>query len=416
MIKIENKTTGEVSKVFGVFVNERGAISNCDKGTKKGSKFLSKHPLTLQGVEDEYEIFTLDEGWVLSTKATKDRRKAKAQPKVEDVTSDIPVNEIAEDIVTGIVDIDNVREDLCAKYGQIGADLYDVICTIARNMIPGTTTQQAQGNVEQVTIVTTDNGQGKVKGKTHPAFKGLVTAVKKDTCLYLWGDAGTGKSYLAKQIADALNLDFYPMQQLLFAHQVEGYGNAAGEYVETPFYKAFTQGGVVDLEEIDSSAPEALLVINQALANKRFCFPVVGVKEAHPNFRVIATGNTAMLGGDSEYTGRSPIDASTRDRFLFCHVDYNKEIEDTLTQGDLTISEFIRDVRHAKESAGISLIVSMRAIKMLADKDMQESFIDADLVEGALFKGLSKDEVKIIYEGLQDKESRWAQAVKKLTK
>lgn len=250
----------------------------------------------------------------------------------------------------------------------------------------------------------------KVEGRLCKEFTAMVETVRSGFPLYMNGPAGTGKSFTAKKIAEALGLDYYESMQVMFAHDVKGYGDAAGNYQETPFFKAFTKGGVFFLDEVDASAPEALVVLNTAIANRRFDFPIVGNVNAHPNFRVIAAGNTAMTGADTEYTGRSVIDASTINRFFFVYMDYDHEIEVHVAGGDETIADYLDDLRNSAREARISLTVSYRQAETLGNKTMQKAWGDAALLANGVFKGLQKDEIRMLFGGLKNQSGRWAAA------
>lgn len=47
-----------------------------------------------------------------------------------------------------------------------------------------------------------------------------------------------------------------------------------GKFVETPFYKAWTNGGVYLFDEMDASDATVILNINSALANGYYEFPI----------------------------------------------------------------------------------------------------------------------------------------------
>ncbi len=153
------------------------------------------------------------------------------------------------------------------------------------------------------------------------------------------------------------------------------------------------------------------MVLNTAIANGRFDFPVIGNVKAHENFRVIAAGNTKMTGADLEYTARSVQDASTKNRFFFVHVDYCTDIENMLAGDDLAVADFCRDLRRAKTVAQINLCVSYRQIITLADKDLQDAWGLPDLLMGAIFKELESDEIRILYNAMTNTANKYARAM-----
>ena len=115
--------------------------------------------------------------------------------------------------------------------------------------------------------VKSPNGTANMTGCFCDKFEYLVNIVSAGKPLYMYGPAGSGKSFTAKQIAEALSLPYFETSQAMFSYDLKGYGDAGGNYVETPFYKAFTQGGLFFLDEVDASASEAMVVLNNAIAN-----------------------------------------------------------------------------------------------------------------------------------------------------
>lgn len=237
-------------------------------------------------------------------------------------------------------------------------------------------------------------------------FDDIVQDVDDGFYPYMEGAAGCGKSYTASQVAHKLHLKFYPMQQLIFQHQVEGYGDAGGNFVATPVYKAFTEGGLVFFDEWDGSQPEAAIVINNMLANGEYTFPVVGHKKAHPKFRCIFAGNTCGKGADEEYTGRAVLDGSTRDRLLDYKMTYDHRVEMRVAKGDAETVAFIEDLRQAVAKTGIRHIISYRATAYAVAR---RSNMEKALLRGVV-KFLEIDELRIIYEALKNKECAWAKA------
>lgn len=274
--------------------------------------------------------------------------------------------------------------------------------------------KQAATQVQHIQITNSDGQTHQLDEVVCEDFEEILTYVSKGAPVYLYGAAGCGKSHTARQLADALGLPFYESMQVMFAHDVKGYGDAGGNYQATPFFKAFTEGGVFFLDEVDASAPEALVVLNTAIANRRFDFPIVGNVTAHPNFRVVAAGNTAMTGADLEYVARSVQDAATENRFSFFEMHYDRRVElSVCAGGDEVLMSFITDLRQAIRAANIIKCVSYRQTKLLADPDLLK-FGRVKALRRNVFKGMEADEIRIIYGYLTDKENIWAQAMYEL--
>lgn len=261
--------------------------------------------------------------------------------------------------------------------------------------------------------ITSPQGTHKVEGVFCERFEQLLSVVQSGKPVYMYGPAGCGKSYTAKQVATALGLPYYETSQAMFAHDLKGYGDAGGNYVETPLYKAVKEGGLFFLDEVDASRPEALVVLNNLIANRRFDFPVVGNVDAHPNFRVMAAGNTRMTGASVQYTARQAQDASFKNRFFFSLFSYDERIERSLCGDDEVIIEFAHDLRNAARETGIEQLVSYRQITDLADL---AGIVNDDVyvLRGSVIQEKEADEIRMLYDALERKNNRWAKAMKAL--
>ena len=243
-----------------------------------------------------------------------------------------------------------------------------------------------------------------------PNFANILKLVAAHENVYLYGPAGSGKNTIAEQIAEALGVEFYYQNTLVTKFDVSGYKNAQGEYEETPFYKAWKNGGLFFADELDNSTAEAIIALNAALANGYYTFPNSGEKVAkHPDFYCIAAGNTNGQGATEEYCGRYQMDESSRDRFAFIEIGYNAKIEESICGGHLDILEFVRDLRSVAKSLQIKLICGYRAISRRAKfYDMSTKFV----LDSFIFKGLAVDDIREIAAALSS-ENKYTKEIKK---
>lgn len=238
-----------------------------------------------------------------------------------------------------------------------------------------------------------------IKGVQHEQFKNVLSMLGNREYPYLYGPAGTGKNILASQCAEALGVDFHYQSQVFQPYELEGYCDANGNYHETEFYRAFKNGGLFMLDEMDASVPEALTVINNALANREYPFPNGERIKAPDNFYCIGAGNTLGKGADSQYTGRHPLDEATLNRFLPRPVGYDRRIEEALT-ADKDLLKFIRAARKETEKAGIPCTLSYRNIK--AADTLKDCMKLEDVVISAIWKHLERDDINMIYSALPE--------------
>lgn len=433
MIKIKNTTSQEVIVINDVKWSGEHVVS---EKTAKGQKFIERVAtmLEVKTTDAGEQYFVLCDGYepvrgrnttekAQSKKAKKDttpkasdapkEEKPKVEPKAKDTTPKATPTKAKEDAI---------KADLLAKYGTLGADVFEALCKVAAI----TPTRHAEGvDAEAVRAIFEEMAKespAKVKAITRNAsatgndykcrdFEEICDYVSDGQPVYLYGAAGCGKSHTAEQIAKALGLDFYTQSQVLFAHDVKGYGDANGTYQETPFFKAFTRGGLFFIDEMDASAPEALVVLNTAIANRRYDFPIIGNVEAHPNFRIIAAGNTALTGADTEYTARAVQDASTINRFAFFEMQYEKNVElNVMAKGNKVLYSFVCDLRKAIAEANIQLCVSYRQTAALATEKAVKYGREKAL-KRVVFGGRDADEIRVIYGLLKDKENVWAKSM-----
>lgn len=248
----------------------------------------------------------------------------------------------------------------------------------------------------------------------HCQFKKVCNLVQMRIPVYMYGPAGSGKNDLCADVAKALGLDFYYLNSITDEVKLIGYKDAGGVYHETEFFRAFTKGGLLNLDEIDASCPDTLVIMNAAIANGYFTFPD-GIRHiAHKDFRVIAAGNTFGTGANDEYTGRQPLDASTLNRFAIIEVDYDPAIESAICGGDDEILDFAHEVRRIKDKDSLPIPpVSYRTIIMMSKFD--GVFEDTETLKMAVLKGTDKDTIRGIKNRYSaNKENRYYKSLLKL--
>ena len=268
------------------------------------------------------------------------------------------------------------------------------------------------GAIERKVVTVIDGKKYEGEGVAHEKFDTIVKFVANNEPVFLTGPAGSGKNVLCQQVAKALGLNFYFSNAVTQEYKITGFTDAMGVFHESQFYKAFKNGGLFMLDEMDASIPEVLVILNAAIANRYFDFPApIGYVEAHPDFRVIAAGNTFGLGANYEYVGRNQLDMASLDRFAVVKIDYDRGIEMNVAQGNGELVDFADDIRKAAEKSGIRFIVSYRAIGRIAKLESLLGVEEA--LQTCLIKSLEKDDISALLSNVSV-SNKYTSAVKKI--
>jgi len=190
----------------------------------------------------------------------------------------------------------------------------------------------------------------------------IVSDLLEGNNVYLMGKAGTGKTYLAKAIAESIMgqpVFVINCSQWTSPIEIRG-GQTIKGYEEGQLIKAWKMGGVLILDELPKLDPNTAGILNDALAeaanqpkyNKdgqviestipyitngrgEKCYKGEESKDKEYRFRfcVIGTGNTDMMNVGNKYGGNQRQDYSLVDRFAGSYYTIEQDAlkEQTLT-------------------------------------------------------------------------------------
>jgi cobaltochelatase CobS len=133
-----------------------------------------------------------------------------------------------------------------------------------------------------------------------------------------------------------------------------------GTYAEAAMYKAYKDGGLYLLDEVDAGNANVLTTLNALLANGHYMFPNGELVTRHADFVVIAAGNTYGTGATKEYVGRNEMDGATRDRFAIMDFGYDEALEEAIT-GNTEWCMNVQRYRKAAAALSVKHIISPRA-------------------------------------------------------
>lgn len=233
--------------------------------------------------------------------------------------------------------------------------------------------------------------------KMLPKVLAVLTAPGVRKHVMLVGPAGTGKSTMAKHVAEAMSIPLYEIAlgPTMAESRVVGYKNAEGAYVPTFVRQWAEGGGVLHLDEFDAGNPGVLTVFNSLLSNGHFGFPdeMIGL---HPDCYVVASLNTYGRGADRTYKGRQALDEATLNRFVKIPVYYDNEVEKNLClQTGLPehkvnrVLTYVRSLRAKAESDKMSVIMGVRESEGLCSLLATGEITADEAIEWRIRGGLS---------------------------
>jgi cobaltochelatase CobS len=239
--------------------------------------------------------------------------------------------------------------------------------------------------------------------------------------VYLYGGAGTGKTYISQQLAKALNCTLITINcnqytsplEIIGGQTIDGYQEGKlitawanltkGDDGVSEGMREGTTGCLLLLDELPKIDPNTAGLLNDALAKikdtgeKSAIQNARGVTFQKKRFYCIATGNSKLNEESADYVANFRQDLSLQDRFAGStyriFVDLN--VEAKLMQGFLFIFNFMNKVRTVIDSdegirrqLGSKAFVSIRIMESLRDTWLY------------WYENHTKGEVKTLKEGI----------------
>jgi len=186
--------------------------------------------------------------------------------------------------------------------------------------------------------------------------------------LLFFGETGSGKSYVAKQLATKLGLryGFQSCNGQTSKSDLMG-SDVIGTKTISMLQEFYQNGGVFVLEEIDTVTPDIAVVINTMIDSAQGSFNNEMI-DRHEDFHLLATSNT-YGGATDAFTARKLLDQSTLERFIKVEFKTDPELERNLMGHEHKIIEKIREnVLHDKIHFSMRSALMMIQMKSLGLK------------------------------------------------
>jgi len=209
----------------------------------------------------------------------------------------------------------------------------------------------------------------------------VISDLLEGNNVYLYGKAGTGKTYMAEAIPPIMGQEYFMINcsQWTSPIQIIG-GQTIDGYVEGQLIKAWARGAILILDELPKLDPNTAGLLNDALAKSdrqpkydengkidpdtipeitNGAGKVIKKGQDQPEeslkyrFAVIATGNTNMMDVGNKYSGNQRQDYSLVDRFAgsIYQLDINEETEKrTIYPYVFNVCSVLRDFLNAKDA------------------------------------------------------------------
>ena len=230
---------------------------------------------------------------------------------------------------------------------------------------------------------------------------------------FIYGEAGTGKTEIAKEISLFLELDYEIINCSQWTSPIDIIGGYTPEgYVEGKLTRAFHEGKVIILDELPKIEPNTAGLLNEILSYKYNEANVPKITDKlgneflmHPNFRVIATGNTNMKEMDTKYSANYLQDLSLIDRFngSFFKLKFNIKLAKELMQPYLALFEILNNIRMVLVEVGSNEIISLRTMLDFKRTAEYQEYIVNNYPKNKVFMNINK-KFKILLENINDTE------------
>ena len=246
----------------------------------------------------------------------------------------------------------------------------------------------------------------------HRMFDDVLTAVMENSNPYLIGPSGCGKTYMVRQIAEILGIPHIDIGYINEEYDILGFQTANGGYSRPNFYRCYKYGKIAFCDELDNGNSRATVKLNSFLSNTEnvsYSFPNGENVPRHPNFRIVAAGNTTGNGADANYNSREKIEESVQQRFLPIYVGYDNRMEEAIMADHPEWFQFLAAFRASTDAwakythAGASGIITTRDATKICQYLDNGSFTPKKIVEYSFIQTKDEEYLEFLDKHLRDR-------------
>ncbi len=252
----------------------------------------------------------------------------------------------------------------------------------------------------------------------HEKFDDLLTMVLNNDTPYMYGPSGCGKTYMIEhQLAKLLGLDVVTNGYIMYETDILGFNNANGIYVPSNFYRCYKFGDMIFLDELDNSMSSSTIVLNSFIGKSdgsSYTFPNGDRVKKHPNFRILAAGNTRGNGRTVSHNTRQKMDESVMQRLTPIEIDYDNRIEEKILEKYPDWYNFAINFRNAlkeirldgSDGPNYNGTITTRDIETIKGYKDEDSFSDEKIIEYEVIENKDADYLSQIVSEMQNQQDR----------
>lgn len=254
----------------------------------------------------------------------------------------------------------------------------------------------------------------------------IITNLALGNNTFLYGEAGSGKTEMAKEIANFLELEYEILNCSQWTSPIDIIGGyTINGYTEGKLIRAFREGKIIILDELPKLEPNTAGLLNEILSYRVYQYEDVksmpyitdglGKKiQMNPNFRVIATGNTNMKTTSSKYSANYVQDLSLVDRFngSFYKIEFNEKLASYLMNPFMGLFNVLNVIRKAINDLEMNENISLRIMldfKEVAkyqteyDKEQRRTLLRVKDKFDNFFENMNEDDYSILINHLKQR-------------